>query len=439
MPKNSYQLVEESSKKSFGKKMIKWANDIWAFDRSITGEGVRKTLNYFKKIQPKLNIKAAKTGEVAFDWKVPKEWKVSKAYFQDKNGKKYCDFKKNNLSLVNYSNSFKGTLTLEDLKKKIHTIKHQPTAVPYITSYYKKYWGFCMSYNDLKKLKKGNYSVNIDTEHFDGVMNYGEILIKGKSKKEIFFSTYTCHPSMANNEISGLVISLALSLILSSLKNLNYSYRIIFVPETIGSIYYLSNKIKELQNNVIAGLVLSCLGDNRAYSHIKSPYGNNLSDKALNTILGHKKKFISYSFLERGSDERQYCHPRVNLPMCGFCRSKYATYPEYHTSLDSMKLLSEKSLQDSLNVIIDFINGFEISYKKPLNQITCEPFLTKRDLYKYVSIKNNYYNSISDHYLDIFAYCNGENDVFDIAKILNVNVETVIKTIDFLKGYDLIS
>ena len=146
-----------------------------------------------------------------------------------------------------------------------------------------------MSYKDLKKLKKGNYLVNIDTEHFDGVMNYGEIFIKGKSKKEIFFSTYTCHPSMANNEISGLVISLALSLILSSLKNLNYSYRIIFVPETIGSIYYISNKIKELQNNVIAGLVLSCLGDKRAYSHIKSPYGNNLSDKALNTILGHKK------------------------------------------------------------------------------------------------------------------------------------------------------
>lgn len=438
MINNSHQLIDGSILQSLGKKMMKWSNDIWKFDRSITGIGVRKTLNYFKKIQPKLDVLSAKSGELAFDWKVPKEWKVNEAYFQDDNGKKYCDFKKNNLNLVNYSNSFQGNLKLEDLKKKIHTIKHQPKAIPYITSYYKDYWGFCMSYSDLKKLKKGKYFINIDTEHFNGEMNYGEIYIKGKTKKEIFFSTYSCHPSMANNEISGLVIALATSLILSSQKNLNYSYRIIFVPETIGSIYYLSKKINQLKRNVFAGLVLSCLGDNRTYSHIKSPYGDNISDKALEIILSRKKKYMSYSYLERGSDERQYCHPKVNLPMCGFSRSKYATYPEYHTSLDSMKLLSAKSLQDSLDVIINFINGFETSFKKPENKVICEPFLTKRDLYKYVSIKKNYYNSISDHYLDIFAYCDGKNDVFDIAKILNVDVKTVIETINLLKTHDLV-
>ena len=439
MSKKYYQSIFENSNQKFGTKMMKWAKDIWTYDRSITGDGVRKTLNYLREIQPKLNIFAAKTGEVAYDWKVPKEWKVNQAYFQDKNGKKYCDFKKNNLNLVNYSNSFKGILTLTELKKKIHTIAKQPNAIPYITSYYKDYWGFCMSYNQLKKLKNEKYNVNIDTEHFDGVMNYGEIYIKGKSKKEIFFSTYTCHPSMANNEISGIIISLATSLILSSVKNLNYSYRIVFIPETIGSIYYISKKIKQLRRNVVAGLVLSCLGDNRAYSHIKSPYGKNLSDKALNAILKHKKNFISYSFLERGSDERQYCHPKVNLPVCGFCRSKYATYPEYHTSLDSLKLFSEESLEDSLNVIRSFINGLELSYKNPTNKFTCEPFLTKRELYKFVSTKKNYYNSLSDHYLDIFAYCDGKNDIFDIANILNIDVDIVIETISFLKGYDLIT
>ena len=337
------------------------------------------------------------------------------------------------MNLVNYSNAFKGKIKLKDLKKKIHTLEKLPEAIPYVTSYYKDYWGFCMKYNEFKRLKDENYFVNIDTEHFSGEMNFGEILIKGKSKKEIFFSTYICHPSMANNEISGPVISLAISMLLSTLKKTNYSYRIIFIPETIGAIYYLSKKLSMLKKNVIAGLVLSCVGDNRAYSHIKSPYGNNLSDKALESILFKKKKFKSYSFLERGSDERQYCHPKVNLPMCGFSRSKYGTYPEYHTSLDTLKLFSVNSLQDSLSVIIDFINGLESSFIKPKNKFTGEPFLSKRDLLAYdgMSVNENYVGEASEQYLNIIAYSDGKNDIFDLSNILNLDVKTVIKNILF--------
>ena len=218
--------------------ILNFAKSIWSFNRSLSGEGNRATLKKIKEIVKKLNIKSIKSGSKCFDWKIPKEWHVDHAYLIDPNGKKICDFKKNNLHLVGYSAAVDKLINLKELKKHLHYLKEQPTAIPYVTSYYKKNWGFCISYNEYKKLNKGNYKVIIKSKLFNGKMDYGELIIRGKSKKEILLSTNICHPSMANNEISGISVLTFLAKYLSSKKNY-FTYRIIFIPETIGSIFYI--------------------------------------------------------------------------------------------------------------------------------------------------------------------------------------------------------
>lgn len=411
---------------SIKKKIYDFANNLQKFPRSLTGYGNLKTLFSIKKIINKLKIIEVPSGYKAYDWTVPDEWNYKEAYILDKNKNKILDVKKNFLHLVNYSAPIKKKMSLSELKKHIHTLPQRPNAIPYVTSYYKKNWGFCMTHNQARKLKKGNYTVHIDSEFKKGKMIFGEYFIKGKSKKEIFLSSYICHPFMANNEISGPSI---LTFLLNYFKEKDnyYSIRAVFLPETIGSIVYLSKNLKNLKKNVIGGFNLSCLGDERCYSYLPSRHGNTLSDRISKNVLHQiDKNFKEYTWLERGSDERQYCSPGVDLPIASVSRSKFGEYPEYHTSDDDFKkLVTAKGLYQSYEVYIKLIEAIQNNYF-PRSRILCEPKLSKYNLYnplrKIFASKKNFKSTITDPIINILTYADGKTSLLDISEKLDLPI-----------------
>ena len=418
-------------------EIINFAKKIFPYPRSITGPGVRKTLKVIKTIIPNLKIFKIKSNTKVFDWKVPLEWKVHEAYIITPDGKKICDFKKNNLHLVGYSIPINKIITKNELEKHLYSLPKQPNAVPYITSYYQKNWGFCISENSRKKLKKGKYKIIINTSLFKGVLNYGEILIKGKSTKEVFLSSYICHPSMANNEISGPSVLTFIAKWINSLKNKKYSYRIIFIPETIGSITYLSKNLKSLKKNMLYGFNISCVGDDREYSYLQSKYGNTLSDKVAIRVLNSQiKKFKRYNWLSRGSDERQFCAPGVDLPVCSILRTKHGMYPEYHTSLDKIgTVVTKKGLNGSYNIYKSCIETIEKDLI-PVSNILCEPQMGKRGLYPNISTKIP--ANRTRLMMNILSYCDETNSVFDISKLCNISTGETLKIINLLYKNKLI-
>ena len=420
-----------------GNEIYNFAHELWPINRSITGKGLRQTLNLISEHLPEMKIKAVPSGSKIFDWIVPKEWHVNEAYIITPNGKKICDVSKNNLHLIGYSTSFSGNLSLKELKKHLHTLPEQPTAIPYVTSYYKKNWGFCISQNDLNKLKEGNYTIKIDTKLFDGNLNYGELLLNGKSKKEIFLSTYVCHPSMANNELSGPTVLTFISKWLQSLKNKNYSYRIIFIPETIGSLTYLSKNLKKMKKNIMAGFNISCVGDNRTYSYLPSRDGNTLSDQiAKHVLYWTDPNFKKYSWLDRGSDERQYCSPGVDLPIASMLRSKYKEYPEYHTSLDDLEnVVSPEGLDGGYWMIRKALELIEKN-KKFKSIFLGEPHMSKRNLYPSISVKKKE-NSIK-LMMDFLSFCDGKNSLLEISHKLNIPAWDLYSVVDLLKSKKII-
>lgn len=421
--------------------MMKWAKELFPLCRSLTGKGTQLTLRYFKKLNPNFKIIKFKSGKNVYDWKIPLEWNISDAYLKHEKGKKFAEFKKNNLHVVNYSFPIKKRLNKKDLVKNIHTLKKQPDAIPYITSYYKKIWGFCMSENEFKKLPSGNYDVLIDSNFKKGAMELMHAKLKGQSKKEIFFSSYVCHPSMANNELSGPVVLNALLLYLKKKYPVRkYSYRFVLLPETIGSIAYISKFRSELQRKVIAGYNITCVGDRRSYSLVHTPSSTTLADVSLESALFGKKNVKEYSFINRGSDERQYCSPLVKLPVCCFSRSKY--YPEYHTDKDNLDFISQKGLSESLEVFEDIIDSFELGLY-PKTKIFCEPNLGKRGLYPLLSKKSSTDRNLMSEELKIrwnfIAYADGSNSIFSIAKILKVKLKDLLQEYKRLKKENIIS
>tara|TARA_B100001250_G_C19813196_1_gene796823 strand:- start:1647 stop:2921 length:1275 start_codon:yes stop_codon:yes gene_type:complete len=404
-----------------GDEIYNLAKKLWPINRSLTGEGVRKTLGEIKNILPELTIHEVPSGTKAFDWTIPKEWQVNEAWIKDPEGNKICNFQENNLHLVGYSKPIHKKLSLKDLEKNLYSVENKIEAIPYITSYYKEDWGFCISQEERDKLKDGEYEVYIDSNLFDGVLNYGELIIKGNSSSEIFLSTYICHPSMANNELSGPCVTTFLSKWISSLKERKYSYRIIFIPETIGSITYLSKNLKEMKDNIIAGYNISCVGDNRSYSYLPSRNGNTLSDKVAKHVLSNiTDDFVSYTWNDRGSDERQYCAPNIDLPIASIMRTKYGEYPEYHTSLDNLEnVVSSEGLFGGYNALKLAI---EIIEKNDFPKVTVlgEPQLGKYDLYP--SIGGPKATTELKNMMNLISYSDGTNDLIDIANICDIPV-----------------
>ena len=420
------------------KFLHKWASDLFPINRSITGKGVRDTLAYIKDIIPNLNIISVPSGKKVFDWVVPNEWDISEAYIEDRNGNRIIDVANNNLHVVGNSESVDKWIDIDVLNNFLHSIPEQPTAIPYVTSYYNQTWGFCLSENQRSNLKDQKYHVVIESKLNKGFLNYGELIIPGKSKKEIFLSTYICHPSMANNELSGPTVTTYLAKWLKELPNRYYTYRFIFIPETIGSITYLSNNLKHLKNKVVAGYNVSCVGDDRSYSYLPSRNGNTISDKVAKHVLKYiAPNYKSYSWLDRGSDERQYCAPGIDLPIASILRTKYGEYPEYHTSLDNLKnVVTPKGLDGGYWALRKALELLEKNKTYKYN-IFCEPQLVKRGFYLGVSSKKS--EAELRVIKNFLSFCDGEHTLLDIAEKINLPAWELYEFAEKLLSQKLIS
>ncbi len=421
------------------KKNYYFAKDeLFDICRSITGLGIQKTLKLIKKKYKDLKIINFKSGQKVFDWKIPNEWNISDAYVLDPNNKKIIDFKINNLHLVGYSIPINKLISKDELIKKFHYIRNQKYAIPYVTSYYNLNWGFCITYDFFKKFskqynKKDKFRVVIKSSFKkNGNLSLGELLIKGKKKQEILVSTYICHPSMANNELSGPIVAMSLIEYFKKKKKPEYSLRFLFIPETIGSISYLSKNLKKLKNFVLGGYNLTCIGDDRQHSCMLSKYKNSPSDFAL--IKAYKqlkiKNYKVYSFLNRGSDERQYNSPGIDLNIASIFRTKYWNYPEYHTSLDNFELVTLKGVRGGFNVAKNAINNL-LKEIYPKYSFLCEPQMSKRKLYPNISKKN--IKNTFKNYLDFLQYADGKNTLKDICKYTNIKLDKGKKIYNVLK------
>ena len=420
-----------------GQRMIEFAKKLFPLNRSICGPDIRKSFDFFQNYHKEFKRISFKSGEKVFDWIIPNEWIINDGYIEHESGKRFAEFKKNNLHIVGYSIPIELNMDKKSLLKKIHTLEDQKDSIPYVTSYYSKDWGFCLDKKTLDKLPDGKYKVKIKSEFHKGTLDLIEAKIIGAKNKEIFFSSYLCHPSMANNELSGpVLINEILSYVKNQYPNPKYTYRFVLLPETIGSIAYLSRKKDELKRNMICGYNLSCVGDERNFSIIKSRYGDNLADRSLKSILVNKKNFKEYSFLDRGSDERQYCAPGIDLPLCTFCKSKFGTYPEYHTSQDNFDIVTTKGLKDSFKIMKNIVDAFEIGIFPKIN-VLGEPQLGKRNLYPQISKLYEGRHPAKTR-MDVISYCDSIHNIFEISKLIKMNLSIVSKEINELKNQNLI-
>ena len=420
-----------------GQEMYGWCQDLFPINRSLTGDGVRKTLNYLQGILPGLQIYEVPSGSEAFDWTTPQEWNVSKAWVADENGNVLIDFEKNNLHLMGYSIPIDKMVTKSELLSHLHSLPNQPDAIPFVTSYYKKDWGFCVSQKHLDSLPDGPFHVFIDSTLGPGFMTYGELFIQGKSDDEILLATYVCHPSMANNELSGPAVLTQLSKYLLQQQELNFSYRILFTVETIGSLYFLSRNLDKLQKHLKAGWILTCIGDDRLYSYVPTRNGNTLTDRVSRHVLRQlKAETKEYSWLDRGSDERQFNAPGINLPVASLMRSKYGEYPEYHTSLDDLSVVSPEGLAGGFKLILDAILVIERNEKYQIN-VLGEPQLGKRGLYPETSTHETF--DLVKNQMNVISYLDGDKDLLEIAELCQISFQEVFEIINNLKGASLVT
>ena len=437
-----------------GLKMHSWAKTLWPLNRSLTGPGTRATLDYIAQLLPNLKRHSIASQTQVFDWQVPDEWSCEDAYIQGPDGSKLCQLSDNNLHLVGYSTPVDKQLDLTELQTNLHSLPDYPEYIPYVTSYYQKNWGFCLSHNDRKMLPEGNYRAVIKSRLFRGKMDYAELVIPGKTDKEILLSTNICHPSMANNELSGPIMLAALAQWLQVLPQRHFTYRMVFLPETIGAVAYLHKHLNHLKEKVVAGYQVVCCGDERTLSYIASPYGDNASDRVAKNVLAANGSYQTYSFLHRGSDERQYCAPGIRLPIASITCSKYGEYPEYHNSGDDLeRVVTPAGLQKAFDIYRQCLEALEaikpdvtanscdrqVTPCNPMVTVLCEPQLGKRGLYGNFPPRDPLSAVSARTIINIIAYCDGTNSAAEIASFTETNEEIVDLVLQRLKEEALVT
>ncbi|MBC3765572.1 DUF4910 domain-containing protein [Neptunicella marina] len=359
-------------------KMQQLMLQLYPICRSITGPGVRESLALLQQHIP-LEIKSVASGTKVLDWIVPDEWQINDAYIKDASGKRVVDFTQHNLHVMSYSQPVNRVMSLDELQPHLHSIPGQPDWIPYKTSYYQTDWGFCLTHKQRQKLKPGQYEVCIDSSLKPGVLNYAELLIKGKSTQEILISTHICHPSMANDNLSGVVVATALASYLQKINKLHYSYRFVFVPGTIGAICWLAQQGDNLRR-IQHGLVLSGLGDSGTLTYKNSRSAETAIDKVMAKVV-HDYQGNTEPFSPYGYDERQYCSPGFNLPVGRLSRTPFGTYPEYHTSADDLQFVKPQQLGGALQAVIKGLQQLESQPYYINSQPYAEPCLSKYGLY----------------------------------------------------------
>ena len=411
------------------------ARRLWDIPRSLTGQGVRDTLAILAEHLPNLQVHEVPSGTPAFDWTVPDEWNLRRAVLTGPDGRVVADTAECTLRVVGYSEPISATVSLEALQPHLHSMPDKPDWVPYATSYYRRDWGFCLTERERAALLPGDYRVEIDTTLRPGSLTYADLVLPGESEDEVLISTYVCHPAMANNELSGPLVATWLAKHVME-RSRRYTYRFVFVPETIGSIVYLSQRLEHLKRRVKAGFVVTCIGDERAWSLMPSRLGNTLADRVARHVLATREPpYIPYSFLERGSDERQYCAPGVDLPVCSIMRSKYGVYPEYHTSADDLELVTPRGLEDGLGALIEAVETLEAN-RRYRTTVLCEPQMGKRGLYAPLGGR-----SMADSVrtrMNVLAYADGR-DLIDLAETLGRTVADIKPYVDELLAHGLIA
>jgi aminopeptidase-like protein len=354
--------------------------ELFPICRSITGDGVRKTLTILRRYIP-IDIHEVPTGTAVFDWTVPKEWNIRDAYVKNSKGERVIDFRKSNLHVVSYSRPIREKMHLAELRKHLFSLPDHPEWIPYRTSYYQENWGFCVSHRQLQDLKDDEYEVCIDSSLTDGHLTYGEYFIKGASEDEVLISCHICHPSLCNDNLSGVALVTHLALQIARISP-RYSYRFLLIPGTIGSITWLARNERQV-NRIRHGLVVTCVGDGGKFTYKKSRQGNAEIDRAAMHVLKHStSEWIAQEFFPYGYDERQYCSPGFDLPVGCLMRSPHGSFPEYHTSADNLNFVRPEYLEESLARYLDVVEVLEHNRTYVNLNPRCEPQLGKRGLYE---------------------------------------------------------
>jgi aminopeptidase-like protein len=425
---NVSKKLDPKTSQEVGAKLHRFASELYPICRSITGDGLRRTLSMIGERIP-LKISEVPTGETVFDWTVPREWNIHDAYIKGPDGKRIADFQKCNLHVLNFSTPVRAKMPLSELKPHLFTIPKQPDWIPYRTSYYKEDWGFCLSHNQMLALKDGEYEVCIDSTLADGHLTYGECFIPGRSTDEVLISSHACHPSLANDNLSGITVATHLAQLLSG-RDLRYSYRFLFIPGTIGAITWLARN-REAATRIRHGLVLTGIGDNGGFHYKKSRQGNAEIDRATAHVLSHcgsPAEILEFS--PYGYDERQYCSPGFNLAVGCLMRSVWGTFPEYHTSADNLEFIHPRQLAESLRVCASIVDVLEKNRTYRNLNPHCEPQLGKRNLYRATGGE-----SIGDEInarLWVLNLSDGEHSLLDIAERSHLPFADISNAADLL-------
>ncbi len=374
------ELNPASSDDIPGEDMHAWISGLYPICRSITGDGVRQTLQAVRQRIP-IEIHEVATGTPVFDWTVPNEWNIREAWVKDPDGRKIVDFADHSLHVLNYSVPVHETLALDELQAHLHSLPEHPVWIPYRTSYFQERWGFCLPHRQREALPSGNYEVYIDSTLERGHLTYGELVLPGKSQQEFLLSCHVCHPSLANDNLSSLAVSTTLAERLAKVER-HYTYRFLFIPGTIGAITWLARN-QESATNIRHGLVMACLGDAGCFHYKRSRHGDAEIDRVAEYVLQSSgKQHAIEDFVPYGYDERQYGSPGFNLPVGSLTRTPYGRFPEYHTSADNLDFVKPDALAESVRTYLQIIRVIEANAVfKNLNPY-CEPQLGKRGLYE---------------------------------------------------------